>query len=410
MNVQIFNTLLLFCALLGFSWLTMSVAPTTATASQPALSPPAHQALSEAQKLLAEERWPEAEESLAAILDRFAAEPLAVATAHQFQGFVLYETGRVAPALAAFEAALAHEDLPLASRRQLLYNTAQMLLELERPEAAVARLEEWLALAGEDKAAIEPQQRVRAARVFLAAQRYRSAIDHLLAAIKEVEAPPESWYRLLIQAGQGAEDWPALRRWLSEIVSHYPGNKLYWQQLAAVHLQLGDEAAAAAALGSAYHNGLLTAAEEILYLVRLLLHTGVPRKAAAILQESLDAGLVAATADHYQLLADGWQLAREQEPAVAALQRALALNDDPAVALKLARLLSNREGWQEAIPYLQQATKSDDEKIGGEAWLLLGMAHHQLAEPAEALAAFQQARRFTGFGQQADNWLQYLSE
>ncbi len=392
--------------LLALTWLAMW--PATA-ASQPALSPPAHKALSAVHELLQEDRRAEAELAIEEVLARFAEKPLAVATARQLQGFLFYETGRAEPALEAFDAALAHDALPPETRRQLLYNTAQLLLELERPQAAVARIEAWLATDGAGADTPTPRERTQAAWIYLAAQRYRPAIDHLLAAIAAAEEPEEAWYRLLINAGQGAEDWPALRRWLGEIVARYPDNKQYWQQLASVHLQLGEEKKAAAALGTAHHNNLLNQPEEILRLVRLRLFTGVPQQAAVALQQALSDGRVPATAANYELLADSWQLAKEEEQAIAALRQALEQDGGPPVALKLGRLLIHRDAWQDALPHLQRASTSKAEKIQGEAWLLLGMAHYQQEALAEARSAFQRAAKITAFRRQADNWLQHLA-
>lgn len=373
-----------------------------------ALSPPAHQALSSAQSLIEQNKWREADLALEEVAGHFAAEPLAVATARQLQGVVRYERGQLESAFKAFEAALAHEELPVESRRQLLYNNAQLLLELERPQEAVERVEAWLVLVAATGTALEPAQRVRAAWIYLAAEHYRAAIEHLLAAIDEADKPEELWYRLLIQAGQGAEAWPELRSWLNEIVGRYPAGKLYWQQLAAVNIQLGDEAAAAAALRGAYHNGLLDRPDEILYLVRLLLYNKVPGSAAAIMEEAVAAGRVPATVANYRLLADAWQLAREPAKAVAALQLALAKEKTPEVGLTLGRLLLHGEHWQAAVAPLELAAGSDQAEIRGEALLALGLAHYQRGEYGLARGVFEQARLLSTSRRQADNWLRHL--
>ncbi len=387
--------------LAGLVW---AVTVSAALAAQPSLSPAAHQSLSQAQTLLQDSKWKEAEAALRGVTEKFAREPYAVALAWQMRGYLLNETGRHQEALQAFEKALQLDALDAPTRQQVRYNVAHLLVGLGRPAEAVRHVDAWLA----DSEIVTPEQRVRAAWIYLGAQRYETAAGLLEAAIQAEEKPAETWYQLLLAAHQGAGNHAALKRWLPVVIERFPRNKLYWQQLSAVHLHLKEDRRAAATLLAAYHNGLLQEAADILHLARFCLYVGVPHKAARVLQQALEEGKIEAAPGHYELLADSWALAQEPAGAVAALERAVRAGGGPEMSLKLGRLLLQQEEWQAAVEPLRRAATAEKEKVQGEALLLLGMAAYQSGQPDEARTAFQKARSHAGARRQAESWLRYL--
>lgn len=377
-----------------------------AVPAEPSVSARAHEALSEAQHLLQEEQWQDAERALAAVIERFADEPYALAAAWQMRGYLYSEKDRPQEALRAYDRVLELEVRDPVMTQQVRYNSAQLLMSLDRYAEAIQRIDAWVAAAEN----IKPEQRVQAAWIYFGAQAYATAAGHLEQAIEAAPQPAESWYQMLLAIYQNAQDQAALKKWLPVVIEAYPHNKSYWQLLSSVYLHLQEDRRAVATLSAAYHNGLLTEGQDLLHMARLYLYAGVPHKAARTLQDALRSQKISASAANFELLADSWLQARENSAAVAALERALAAGGGPVVSLKLGRLLVQEEQWAEAREHLQQAAGTEEGRIGGEALLLLGMAAYQDGRPADARAAFTRAREYSGVRRQADNWLTYLAQ
>ncbi|MDO3377681.1 tetratricopeptide repeat protein [Geoalkalibacter halelectricus] len=377
-----------------------------AAGAGPTVSARAHEALSKAQNLLQEGQWRPAEEALAEIVARFADEPYALAIAWQMRGYLRSEMDQPREALRAYERVLELAGDDAAMRQQARYNSAQLLMTLERYAEAIAHIDAWVGAAAE----ISPAQRVQAAWIYFGAQAYEQAALHLEQALQETSAPPESWYQMLLATYQNAGNHAALKRWLPRVIAAHPNNKNYWQLLSSTYLHEQEDRRAVATLAAAYHNGLLTESQDLLHMARLFLYAGVPHKAARTLQEALDQEHLATSAANLELLADAWMQAREAAAAVSALEKALAAGGDAAARLKLGRLLVQEERWGEAIAHLQRAAAAAEERTRGEALLLLGMAAYHEGRPGEARSAFTQAREHAGVRRQADNWLAYLAQ
>ncbi|WP_027390320.1 tetratricopeptide repeat protein [Chrysiogenes arsenatis] len=371
------------------------------------VSPAAFQALAKAQELVQKSEWQQAHSALDAILSAHAKEPYALATALQLKGYILNETGKHAEALQAFEQVLALGALESSAEQQILYNVAQLLASVGRQKEAAARITTWLA----HYPTPTPAQQIQAAWIFLGAQQFAAAATQIEAALRSVEGrPEESWYQMLILALQGTENHASLKQWLPLVIEHYPNNKNYWMQLTSTYLNTQERQKAVAAISTAYHNGLLREESDIRYAVQLYLHAGVPHKAARVLSDALERGIVLSDAKHYEQLADIWFHAREMGTATQAFHKALEHGAGHETSLKLGRMLVQQQEWHAAREHLQRAARSEHERTKSEALILLGMAAYSEGNMAEARDAFGQARRFGKVRRQAEGWLKYLQQ
>ncbi len=375
-----------------------------AQGEQPTVSQNAHQRLEAARGLLQGGQWNEAERLLQAFAAEFSHEPYAMAVAWQMHGYVLTETGRHQGALASFEKALALNSQDGELQQQLRYNTAQILLLLNRPGEAVQRIESWL----QEIDSLTAEQRVQVASIYYGAGRYRQAADHLERAVDGVRNPRDEWLEMLVAALHHSGNYASLARRLPVLLERHPQEKRYWEQLAAVYLQLKRYRQAASVLSTAHHMGLFQDSADIIRLAQLYRQAGVPRMACEILQNALNEGRISLSYENYELLANGWLQAREKRRAAHALQQKIRIRDTCKGRIRLGQLFMELEDWPAASEQLKGATAERCGEARDKALLLLGIASYHAGHMEDARKAFAQAREKSGLRRQAENWLNVL--
>ncbi|MCJ8499778.1 tetratricopeptide repeat protein [Desulfatitalea alkaliphila] len=388
------------------AWLCL-LAPVLAPADTFTVSEGAHKQLTAVRERLNAGQWVEAETLLDQCITAFSREPYALAVAWQMRGYLYGETERPAQALAAFEQALTLDALDPALQQQIHYNSAQLLLVLQRPAEAVRRIETWMAAIADPT----PDQRVRVAWIYFGAERYKTAAGHLESAIAAAATPETSWYELMVATLHHAGDYNGTVRWLPRLIERNPRESRYWLQLAGAYLQLGKERQAAAVLSAAYHNQLFQEPVEIVRLARFYCQAGVPHNGAGVLEQALDAARLPANADHQQLLADAWLQARETRRAVRVLTHKARNGGGCQIRLRLGRLLMQLGEWGEAREHLDYVIRAGCEgRQGAEPLLLLGMAAYQEGRLETARAAFLEARNRPSLRKQAESWLTMIEQ
>lgn len=395
------------------SWLMLlsmllSLCPALALADTPKLSHLAHQKLSAAQEFLLQEQWPQADMALEGVVREFTQEPYALALAWQMRGFLFNETGRREKALEAFDKALGLDSLDRASSSQVLANTAQILVLLERRDEAAQRMAAWLDQAD----TISSEERVRAAWVFYEAGHYDTAALHLKAALQETKQagsrPRDEWYDMLLSALHHGGQYAEMVRWLPEVMEQRPNDKRSWQQLAAAHLGLNQERQAAAVLTAGYHKGVFDQPQDIVQVVRMLRQAKAPHLGARILEQALNEGRIPATQENLNLLADTWLQAREIRKTAATLIQKAEHHENCATRLRIGRLFMQIEDWNAAVEQLGHATGTRCAEVRPDALLLLGMTKYHQGRLNEARATFVQARGEPKTRAKAENWLRII--
>lgn len=363
-------------------------APPPASRSIGALRPWAGRRLDRAHAALAAHRIAEARAALGE-LARSEARLTATERAlmHQTLGYVEAAEEHWEPAAAAFEQALADGGLPDADRRTMRRDLAQLYLALGRGDDAMRLLTACLAE--------EPPPAADLHYLAATAERLRgdtaSALAHARAAVAGRPAPPESWLRLLlallVDDARYREAVPITQR----LLAAGPADpKPYWLQLSALYGALGERRHALAAMQAAHAAGLLTDERDLTTLAQLYLASGVPYRAALLLEDAMRAGTVPETPRSLALLAQSWLAAREPERARAPLARAAAAAEDGGLFLRLARLELDAGHWEAARAAARAALAKGGLARPGDAELLLraadaGGAHE--APPASTAAA-----------------------
>jgi len=402
------------------TWLLVA-AGAAAEADQTACAPPRNTAVGTLDELtwrqlndiyseLDEERYEEAHEDLRNMLGRAGRDVYLQAILNQALAQVEWARGQFESALNYCETALQLDALPDSAHHALLYQVAQLYYMSDRLDQALEYLRLWFCSIPQEQ--VTAAARVLQASILSRQGEFAGALEAIDAAIDLEDSPPESWYQLKLAAQYELEQYDRAVNTLETLISRWPERKSYWTRLAQTHYVLGQEAEALAVLALAHRQGLLDESPDILFLAGLYSKLELPYQAAAVLEQALRDGALAANPNHWTQVAQSWHAAGETERALAAWESAGRAAADGLTDLHRGYLLTDLERWAAALEALNRALARGglDERQAGEAYLLRGMARLRLGDVEAAAADWDQAGRFESSREAARQWLDYLQE
>lgn len=196
---------------------------------------------------------------------------------------------------------------------------------------------------------------------------------------------------------------------LELLVRYYP-KASYLLYLSSVYGQLEQQDKQTALMESLYENGYLKEGSQLRNLASLYIAEKVPYKGAMVLQDAIEKEKVEGSVRNYEMLAQAWRLAAENDKAILALDSAAKLSDDGDLYLRKGYLLFDKAMYKEAKKAVHQALdKGVDDEKKGEAWLLLGMSRFNLKEFTDAIVACEKASEYDSSKKLAKSWISYIS-
>jgi tetratricopeptide (TPR) repeat protein len=389
--------LLLVCALMSFPL------PAHAAAGK-ALSPYTYKTLTSIQQQMDQGQDTAALTGLQKLLGESGLSAFERAVTQQMLGYVQINRGAYAAAVEAFERSLALQQLPETTEQNLRYNLGQLYLEQDQPDKAIVILETWF----DKESSPSAEAHVLLAQALAQKKLFRKAIPLLQKANNLSGVPHAEWYEALLAMHYELQSYRDCVPLLKEMLRLFPENGRYWQQLASVYMALNDPDAALAALELAFRNGVLGGEQSLLQLAQLYLASGVPYKAARLLEQQLQSGAISNTAQHRELLAHAWSSARERTQAISALERALQDKPTPELRLRLAQWYVETGDWRAVTEVLAPFKGMTNDRTTAQARLLLGMACFELGDTDTAREVFTLAREFAKTRQSAQQWLDFI--
>ena len=370
------------------------------------LSPMTHRQLTDIHEQIDKQAYDEALEELEILLVNIGNNSYEKAVVLQTLGYVQISREAYTPAAEAFEQTLVLDQLPEATQQRLRYDLAQLYLTSGKPVKAIQLLERWFT------ATIQADATAYALLGHAYAQnnQYAKAIPALQRAIELAEKPHADWYEALLAMHYERESWRACIPLIKDMLRLFPERQAYWSQLAGVHLALKDYAAATTALELAYRDGALKQERELIQLARLYLHTGMPHKAARLLEQQLELGRIADTSAHQKLLARSWSSSGERDQAILALERTIGTSAAPMIRLQLAQWYIEAERWKAAEELLATVVENTEEnRLKAQGWLLIGIARYEQKKIPAAQNAFNHASQLPTTREAASQWLEFLN-
>ena len=393
------STLYLFILVLWLGYLTNVWADESPTVSQQT-----YRVLQEAQELLDKGQSSKAVQSLEALVKQTGNSPYEQAVALQSLANVHIERNNYASAIPPLKRSVELSALPTQAQQQARYNLAQLYMATDRFAPGIEQLKLWFKQAKSPRA----EAYLLLGSAHLQLKQYRQAIEPLRQAIKLSKKPNEGWYQSLLGAYYEAKQYGDAVKLLHRMIRLFPDSTDYWRQLSGIEMLRKRYAEALAVMELAYLNGQVNSEQDLLNLAQLYAERDAPYKAAQLLEKELDRGRIKSNRKAWEQTANAWQLARELEPTVHALEKALSYERNPDLTLRLARLYLEVNRFDAAEKTLRRFLKDSKGKQTDQAWLLLGIACHEGKSIEQAKQAFSQALKSAKTRNQAQQWLSYL--
>ncbi len=378
------------------------------TRKTPAMSLRVYDRLSEAQECAEMDDIVCANEKLTEVREMRNLNSYELAQMWNFYAFIAFGQNNYADAIIAYENVLLQADLPLGMETTTRFTLCQLYFQEENYQDSLDMLSEWFAIAENPG----PDPYILRAQIFYQLQQFREGIEPVLQAIEVAELQGktlrENWYRLLNVFYYSLEDYPNVINVLRTIIDTWPKRE-YFVQLSSMYGQEGDDLRQLALYQTAFEAGWLQRSNEYVQLSQLLLQAEVPVKAALIMEDGLNEGIIESTVNNWRVLAQSWQLAQEDEKAIPALSHAAGLSDDGELDLRLAQSHQNLANWTECSDAAREALRKGDLRRADQGNMILGACLFELEEYGQARTAFRTAEEDTRSRTSAQSWIQYVN-
>ncbi len=153
---------------------------------------------------------------------------------------------------------------------------------------------------------------------------------------------------------------------------------------------------------------MLDKGSEFVTMSQLFLQAEVPYKAATLLEEKMNAGIIEKNAKHYRLLSQSWMLAMEDKKAIPALKEAARLSDDGEVDARLANSYLNIGEYSNCVQAAKTALKKGDIKSSDNVQITLGMCLYNIQNYSDAKAAFKEAAKVSKSRRTSNQWIRVI--
>ena len=332
------------------------------------------------------------------ILGQKKVSPYAEAFAQQLLGRIYWDQDKEAEALAAMSRAVELDSLPNNAHYALMYQIAQMQVQAEQYEAALATLDRFKTETGGESA----DQMALLGNIYYRLDKFQEAADTMKRAIASTNEPKESWNQILMASLAELDQFGAAADVLKEQLAKTPNDIKLIKQLASLYVNDDKYPEAIALLTKAKDQGLITSSEDYVQLTKLYANADKPKEAAAVLKEGITKGVVKPNYEINKLLGDVCSQAEDDPCAIEAYTLASSQAPDGNVDYQLGFMLFYADRGAEAKVALERAIKKGGLRQEGEAYILLGDIESYANNDAAALSAWQKAATFPSAKVMAD--------
>lgn len=316
--------------------------------------------------------------------------PYAQAFAQQLLGRVYWDQDKEEQALAATKKAVELDALPNNAHFALMYQLAQMQVQVEKYDDALATLSRFKKETGSENA----DQIALLANIYYRLDKFQEAADTMKRAIAASDEPKESWNQVLMASLFELDQYAEAAKVLQAQLARKPDDTKLLNQLAKVYINDDKYPQAIEVLSKAKQKGLINSSEDYVQLAKLYASADKPKDAAATLKEGMSKGIVKSDYENTKLLGDVCNQAEDDACAIEAYEKASAQSKDGNADYQLGYMLFYAERGPEAKVALDRAITKGGLRQQGEAYILLGDIESYADNNAAALAAWQKAEGF----------------
>ncbi len=288
--------------------------------------------------------------------------------------------------------------------RSTQYNLAHLYVVAGDLDAGLVLLKAWF----------EEAEKPSSAAFMLLAQvnaqlaEYAKALPPAISAVRLSKRPREDWYHFVSVLHYEVGDVASMAAILRTMVTYWPQQGRHWDRLAWAYESLEEPAEARAVLEMAKKQGVLIEEKQLLRLVQLYLHEGLPDRAARVVRQGLDDRIIDGTSENWKLLAEALVAAENQNAAALALEHAVDLTAGSALRVRLAQMYLGKERWRDVVRVAETGLQKIECDRIGELSFALGIAQFHLGNNEEARDAFVHAALEQKTKRGAEQWLDLL--
>jgi tetratricopeptide (TPR) repeat protein len=387
---------------------------TQTTRRTPALRVKVYDQLSRAQTLADAGNTKEAIKALDEVKDKSSSmNSYELAMLYNFYAFIHYNAEQYDQAIAAFEQVVAQQPIPESFEQSTLFSLAQLHMMRGNYDKSIEFMDKWetLQLALHPGKPLPPKNLVLKAQAMYQKQDYKRASEYINQAVEQEEkagqVPDENWYVLQRAVSYELKQPEKVKDVLVKLVKHY-NQASYWVQLAGMYGELGQEKQQLAVLETAYQEGFVTTGVDLFNLAQLYYYHQVPFKAALVMQNAIDKGVLDKDLRNLKFLSQAWTLAKENDKAEPVMIAAAKLSNDGELDAQLGQMYLNMERWTDAIQSSERALQKGGLRNAGTTYLVMGMAYFNIGEYHDAIEQLSQAEKFDKSKGMAKQWAKYV--
>lgn len=317
-----------------------------------------------------------------------------------------------AKAIELLKAAAAYDILSYSDQLQTLQLLGNLQLQEERYQDAIDSYKRYLQFAGEWDAEI--LFRMAAANMEL--KNFAQVIPFARKAIENYDKPNRNPYVLMIGAYFEQGDIPNAIKVLEEGIAVIPDQIRWWSQLGAFYAMNEQYDKALSTLAIAYDAGYLSRSADYRYLVQMYSNSDIPFYAATVMKRHLESGDIEGTRANWASAARSYYTAREFKRAAETYESVIKVADESDEKMSAYRSQGDAyaladeyskaaQSFQRALD-LGVATGAD----AGRLYMSLGEAHFNAKQYRQAVAAMENAARYSDTRRNAENWAGFIRE
>lgn len=379
----------------------------TKTKQAQAVSKEVYEKIQKAQEMVDEKNYSGALRSLNSLYNPDKLTEYEQANVLNYLGFVHYNMDNMPQAISTYRKLLAIPSLEPQMAKSTTFTMAQLLTVQENYPEALTTINKWFTLESNPA----PQPYILKAQILYNLERYKEMISPIetamdVAAKRELEVR-EDWYNLLNFAYFQDENYAKVRDIQITLLENWP-KKRYWKSLAGAFTELGEDMKLIYAYDAAFTQGMLETESEFVTMAQLYLQAEVPYKAAKLLQEKIDAGVLTKNEKNYRLLSQAWQLSMDDAKAIPALKAAASLADHGELDARLANSYLNIGDYNNCVSSARAAARKGGLKSPDNIQISLGMCLYNLRKYNEAKTAFREAAKVPRSQRTSGQWIRVI--
>jgi tetratricopeptide (TPR) repeat protein len=380
---------------------------TTKTKQAQAVSKEVYERITQAQEMVDEKDYNGALRMLNNLYNPDKLTEYEQANVLNYIGFVYYNMDDVTNAVRTYERMLAIPSLEPQMAKQTTYTMVQLLTMQEQYAKALTTINKWFTM----EANPAPEPFILKAQILYNLNRFQDMVSPIETAMEIARSRDnpvkEDWYGLLNFAYFQQENYVKVRDIQKILLQNWPKAR-YWKSLAGAYTELGEDEKLIYAYDAAHTQGMLVKDTEFVTMAQLYLQAEVPYKAGTLMQEKMDAGVVAKNEKNYRLLSQAWMLAQEDTKAIPALQAAAKLTTDGELDLRLANAYLNIGNYRDCVTSANAAIRKGGLRNDDNAQISLGMCLYNLRRYGDAKTAFRGAADVPRSRRIADQWIRVI--